>query len=285
MLIDRRQSITTELERLEQLAKGEQEADNKVVRQHLKDLRLFLPGIGDRLGRAGFFSKSERRSAFALFCALLASTTACGIALGCLQDSVWSQVGLIFLGAYVGVMIYLLILRYRSAELDRNILYGAPLLVESLILLVESGLGILPALHEIVRARNGKRRDPILRIISEVYELSASGMSFGSALKEVSDALPHKVLRHVLMHLDISGNEGGELIPSLRSLGDHAHNEWRTSVESRVKRLENLVVFPVFVSIMGLLCLVAAAPLAPLLDVMTSLESQKVQAGSLEQEL
>lgn len=44
-------------------------------------------------------------------------------------------------------------------------------------------------------------------------------------------------------------------------------------VETRVKRLENLVVFPVFLAVMGLLLLTSAVPLVPVIDFMTSMKN------------
>ena len=96
----------------------------------------------------------------------------------------------------------------------------------------------------------------------------------------IADAIDIKVLRHVLMHMDIANSEGGELIPSLRALSDHAHSEWKLSVEARVKRLENIVVFPVFFSVIGLMLLVIAVPVIPLLNIKDSLKSNSISATS-----
>ncbi len=272
LLLDRRTAAMKQFEQLEQMVVGK--AVVGVCQEGCRNQqRIYLKGLSDRLGRAAYFSKSERKQAVLLFMATVSFTTAIGAVVGLAEESFTMGAALSLVGLYIGCMLILYYLRWRAANLERQIMYGAPLLVESLILLVESGLGILPALHEIVSTGNRSNRDPIKRVIGEVYELSAAGMSFGNSLKSVSDCVPHRVLRHILLHLDISGNEGGELVPALRSLGDHAHNEWKTSVESRVKRLENFIVFPVFLSIMGLMCLVAAAPLAPLLEVVHSLDS------------
>jgi type II secretory pathway component PulF len=105
-------------------------------------------------------------------------------------------------------------------------------------------------------------------------------MPIGQALSIVSDSVPQRTLRHVLLHLDISGTEGGELVPALRNLSEYVHNEWKLSVETRVKRLENLVVFPVFASVMGLLVLTSAVPLVPILEFMDTLSAKQPQAVS-----
>ena len=149
---------------------------------------------------------------------------------------------------------------------ERQILFQLPLVMESLILLVESGLGILPAIEKIAKT-NKEDHNSVSKALAEVYRLSSGGLSLNNALEKVAARSEVRILKHILLHLDISGNEGGELIPSLQSLSEHAYTEWKVSVERRIKRLESMVVFPVFVSVLGLMLLSAAAPLAPLIDL------------------
>lgn len=175
-------------------------------------------------------------------------------------------------GAYLGVVCWLYYLRYRVSEVERRVLFELPLLLESVILLVEAGMGVLPALQQIVSVEdpNGTS-SPVLKMFRIVYELSAHGMPFALALETIAETVHIRALRHVLLHLDISSSEGGSLVPSLRSLSDHAHTEWTLSVQHRVKRLENLAVFPVFVAVLGLLVLTAAVPLVPIIEFSNSL--------------
>jgi pilus assembly protein TadC len=165
-------------------------------------------------------------------------------------------------------------------------MFQLPLVLENLILLVEAGLGVLPALEQIVfsRIKNAKEQggsiDLTTFLLKVVYDLSAHGMPFAEALERVADATEIRSLRHVLLHLDISASEGGELIPSMRSLSDHAHTEWRLSVETRVNRLENMVVFPVFVSVIGLMILTASVPLVPVLEFFETVKAQSASQGT-----
>jgi pilus assembly protein TadC len=180
-----------------------------------------------------------------------------------------------FGGAYLGLTAFAFFLRYRQREYEREVMFQMPIFLESLILLVESGLGILPALERVVPGREyGRKISPVTRLFQLVYQLSASGMPFTQALETVAEVTPQRIVRHVLLHLDISGTEGGELVPSLRNLSDHAHMEWKLSVEQRVRRLENLVVFPVFASVLGLMVLTAAVPVVPLLNLKDILDKK-----------
>lgn len=271
--VDRRGARVQAIEQFEQLSQNEPcfAAPERLAAGAAE--RIQLDKMSDRLGQAGFLTKRERARAAAALLVIPLTGAVCGFALGCRYGSAQALFGAAG-GVYCGALASFGTVRFCAREQQRRVLYGTPLFLESLILLVESGLGILPSLKEIVSQR-GSSNDPIRRVFQEVYELSAAGATFGEALRMVSEATPHRVLRHVLLHLDISGSEGGELVPALRSLGDHAHSEWKHSIETRVKRLENTSVFPVFVSVLGLLCLVAAVPLVPLFEVVGSLDAKQ----------
>jgi len=235
-----------------------------------------LKSISDRLGKAGFFTPQERRRA-----KILAGVIGVGIMLfagyiGLLRSGTTGLLIGLVIGFYLATIALLFVIRFRSRDFQREVTFQIPLVLEALILLVESGLGILPAIEKLVAVQDkNNRRNPVLRIFRLVYELASHGMPFGQALEVVADAADLKVLRHVLLHLDISGSEGGELVPSLRSLSDHSHTEWKLSVEHRVKRLENAVVFPVFASVMGLMCLTAAVPIVSLLEFSDTLQTPR----------
>src|SRR5262249_36639451 len=148
-------------------------------------------------------------------------------------------------------------------------------------LLAGAGYGLFPALECAVTAAKSADRPSVLsRLFDLVVHISAAGIPFPEVLEMVATAVPYRVLRHVLLHLDVSAIEGAELVPSLQSLSEHTHVEWRLSVEHRVRRLENWVVFPVFGAVIGLLLLVAAVPLVPLLEMDHRLRTGPVVAAA-----
>ncbi len=233
-----------------------------------------------RLGKAGFFSLHEQQRAKWVFALLLAIITlACGLIGGYWRGAL-GALGFSLAGFYLGVCILLQYLRSCTTELLRETMFQVPLCLESLILLVEAGLGILPAIQQIVTKRKGSTKpNPVIRYLSLVYQLASHGVPISQALAMVANSSDQRILRHVLLHLDISGTEGGELIPSLRSLSGYAHTEWKLSVEHRVRRLENFVVFPVFVSVIGLMFLTAAVPLIPVLKLRDTITQNSQQTG------
>lgn len=227
-----------------------------------------LAYFSDRLGKANYITFAERRGITTKIMLCMLSAILCSTIYGfTLQGTLGALVGL-SLTSYLALLCALYFLRWKSQDVEREVLFQTPLVLESLILLVESGAGILPALGALSESyRQRRSSNPVLRFLDFVYQLSTRGIPFADALQQASKLTQVRVLRHVLLHLDVSGSEGGSVVPSLRSLAEHAHTEWRLSVEQRVKRLENMVVFPVFASVMGLLILTASVPMVPLLEL------------------
>lgn len=237
--------------------------------------KLLFVRLSDRLGRAGYISTEDRRAVCR--CGGLMAIALLSCAAGCLYY--WagmraSCVGVV-LGSYFVLCCGLGFLRVRERQVARTVLFELPLLLESILLLVESGYGLLPALERVVSSQDrGAKLSVLGQVFNSAFHISAAGIPFPQVLESVAAAVPHRVLRHVLLHLDLSVTEGAELVPSLRSLSEHTHTEWRLSVEHRVRRLENWVVFPVFGAVVGMVLLLAAVPLVPLLSLNQQLQAR-----------
>lgn len=243
-----------------------EEIDWSLARNHLKS-------FGDRFGKAGFYSEGARRIVKLIVAAFfIVVFILCLIGIGSILISLFAAI-------YLTALTTLMFLKFRAKDLERETLFRLPLFLESVILLVESGLGVLPAVQSVVES--GKRKnEPVTQVMQAVYQLSSSGLPFGQSLELVAAAIDSKPLRHVLLHLDLSSSEGGALVPSLRSLAEYAHREWKLSVEARVKGLENAVVFPVFAAVIGLMLLVVAVPIVPVVDFFSGLDKQKLESVS-----
>jgi len=253
--------------------------------------------INEKLSLAGFLTIAEQTTVKRLRLFVVISITLISASIA---FSIWRIPGLIgglIFGLYLGLVVYSIYIALLKAATIRKVYYELPLLLEELVLLVESGLALFPALEEICRnsgaagdrdnsenkSLSGRFRffgqsqqsSVARRLLGTAYRLAAYGMPISEAFEQVAKIAPFPVLRQVLLHLDISSSVGGELLHSLRTLSEQVHREWKLAVETRVKRLENFVVFPVFVSVMGLMLLASAVPMVPILEFMSSMNSKK----------
>jgi len=183
-----------------------------------------------------------------------------------------------FAAIYISLTFYLLQKRYLTEKSDREVLRYTPLIIESLCMLVESGYAILPAIDRIVN--DFKPSNKATDAFRQIYSLSSSGHTFEEAIKHVSEDCEHQVLKHALLHILSSQESGGELLPSLKGLADHSQQEWKVRNEIKIKKLENAVVFPVFISVIGLMLMVAAVPLIPLLEMEQSFSPGSIGAAN-----
>ncbi|MDR2338467.1 MAG: type II secretion system F family protein [Deltaproteobacteria bacterium] len=235
-----------------------------------------LNKLRGRFGRAGFISSAERSFAFGVVICVLAVCLSVGLFLGFSRGTTVAWVLSLILSFYLAVLILAGYFQYCTNKFKQTILFQTPIILENLILLISAGQGVLPALEKIT-ANPQVQPNKTLALFRLVYQLTASGIPFSEALEKVANATNIQVLRHVLIYLDISNSQGGELVPALQSLSEHTHIEWRLAVESRIKRLENLVVLPVFFAVLGLVLVVAAVPILPVININNNLSNLKVE--------
>lgn len=267
---------------LKELAKRISPDLENSIENNLLNAETSFDYLSDRLGRAGILGKSQRTKFKKLRLLFFSLTIFLFLVCGLIFAAFKTTILLTLLGIYLSCTAYLLFLKLQTKSQERQCLFQLAIFLESLVLLVESGLGVLPALQKIVKSQDESGNKGLLSYFFKlIYNLTENGLPFSKSLALISEACPNLTLKHILMHLDISNSEGGELIPSLRNLSDYAHNEWKLSVEHRVRRLENLVVFPVFLAVIGLMILSSAVPIVPLLKLKDSL-NQRQQLFSSE---
>ena len=233
-----------------------------------KHPRVTLPALIDPLGRAGLVERGERHVFLASAvggCVL--SSVAAGVLASRIDLS--PLIGAV-LGLSLGALGVQVSLHRRQRAYSARMVGSLPLTLESLILLVQSGLSVLPAIAACA-AQMSSRDAPALRFFTILYDRTITGQAITDAVEEIAAALPYPAVRHVLLHLDIAGAEGCSIADALRSLSDYAHAEWRAGVEERVRRLENVAVFPVFAAVIGLFCLVVAVPLVRVQSIRSGL--------------
>lgn len=255
-----------------------QRSSHSIAIEEVKQIEL--KNLSDQMGKAGYCTSAQRKRFRQIVMIISSSLVVLSFVVALYLSKSALIAGISCIACfYLTYIFYCIFLKSKIAAQERLILFQTPLILEALIQLVESGMGVLPAIYKIVDDTSGNyTNNTPKRILKIVYELSASGLPFSKALQSVAEATSSRILRHVLLHLDISGNEGGELIPSLRSLSDHSQLAWKLSVQQRVKRLENLVIFPVFISVLGLLCLSASVPLYPVLEFMGKQKPMAIDA-------
>lgn len=197
------------------------------------------------------------------------------LALAITASSLKSQCFIVVAGGYLAALSVYGVKKWRTIRREREALFSLPLTLESLILLVEAGVGLLPA----IRLTGESLKNPVTALLCRLHQITDAGVPFSDALREVATQCDHSIQKHVLLHLHVASSEGGSLASALRNLSDYAHLEWKLAVERRVRKLENTVVFPVFVGVLGLLLLSSAAPIVPLLELRDNLGSNNFQSS------
>lgn len=165
--------------------------------------------------------------------------------------------------------------RAQQTQLIQEIEQLLPVVMERLVMAVQSGLDIVAALNTVVKldqqeSQMDNEQDPLSELLGVVTNLSESGLSFASALNQVAEAIPCVALRHAFVHLGLAYQEGGELVTPLRELSDATQLYYQESIEERIARLPVKATMPLILTFAGLVICFITAPLLQVLDVITT---------------
>lgn len=218
--------------------------------------------LDDRLGRAGLLTRSQRRQ---FLSSLVIGSSLLTLTAGLAGYFLGRPIVLVLLVLYGELWLITLYLNVRARRLESAILNELPLMLESLTLLVEAGVSLVSALDQLTPTESEGRRY-ILSLLHEARRESSAGVELSTALRGLAGLVPFSAARHVVFHLDLGLREGGSCARSLRALADYSHAEWQLAVTTRIRRLETLIVFPVFTAVLGLLMLISSGPLLTLLQ-------------------
>ena len=223
--------------------------------------------LNSKLGRAGYMSLESQHRIRTTQILWLGGICASALFVATLYPSL--DITLLAVGSVsTGWIGWLVFLRRSELEFQRNLIYSIPIALENLILLVEAGLGLIPAIGAMIE--NGTSL-AVNHYFRSIFDACHSGIPVVDSFKSVAHASNSPALRAMCIHLELAATDGTELGPALRSLRAHFAREWKLSVEERIKRLENLVIFPVFLSVIGMMLLLAAVPLVPVFELRETL--------------
>lgn len=235
--------------------------------------------FNDDLGRAGLISPAERRS-FEFRMRVIPFVFALIVMSLRIIGGGASAASVVFCGV-VAFCIGVLWRRWKLSALKssylRSIEFHLPLVMERIVMAVQAGLDIIPAVGSVVRSTNSEelekdrsKMDPVTRLLELVYQLTEKGSSFEKSLRNIADRIECSSLRHAFLHLALAQKEGGELVMPLRELSDSTQNYFQESVEEDIAKMPVRATLPLLCTFAGLVIFFLAQPLT---QVSTMLET------------
>lgn len=172
-------------------------------------------------------------------------------------------------GFSVGVFISRRIQVNLKKSYVQRIEFFLPIAMERIVMAVESGLDLIPALKTLVHLEKqvGDPNDPTTGLFKQVIELSEAGMRFEQALDEVGKQIEGSSLRHAFVHLALAHKEGGEIISPLRELSDATQMQFQELVEEHIAKLPVKATAPLLVMFIGLLICFLTPPAIQVMSV------------------
>jgi hypothetical protein len=164
-------------------------------------------------------------------------------------------------------------LKIKKENQNRLIAQMIPLVMERLVMAVEAGLDIIPAIKSVIEidklAQSKQKKitiDPIVQALSSVIEIAERGASFEDSLKLVAKKYDNHALTHAFVHLGIAFKEGGEVIGPLRELSDATQSYYQETIEEDLAKLPVKATAPLVVTFAGLILFFLSSPLVQIIS-------------------
>ena len=159
---------------------------------------------------------------------------------------------------------------WKKARFRREIEFFLPVVMERLVMAVEAGLDVIPALGAIVeQARSGEEEDPVTRLLGIVYHLTEQGCGLDQSLQVVTNIVDCGALRHAFVHLGLAHREGGELIAPLRELSDSTQLYYQETIEEEIAKLPVKATAPLVCTFAGLILFFITSPVVQVMKIAT----------------
>lgn len=175
----------------------------------------------------------------------------------------------------LGVFIMRGVEKARKRKHQDKINFFLPLVMERVVMAVQAGLDILPAIGAILKIEDAKPRhmssveeDPVCKLLERVRSQAESGLTLDESLRKVAESVENAALRHAFIHLSVAYREGGELVMPLRELSDATQLFYQEIVEENIAKMPIKATMPLLLTFAGLIICFITSPIIQILEIL-----------------
>lgn len=234
----------------------------------LEDLKNSVPIAARRIVS---LKAEEQRSSFLSPAPLLTMLILVSANLFSAQPTISRLVVTLVIGLAIGVLIKESAQRRAIEKNKKGIDYFLPIVMERIVMAVESGLDIVPAIEAVITLKDdsGEDSDPVSETLAKIPRYIDAGLGFLEAINLLNKEIEAPSLKHALVHLGIAYREGGEIIHPLRELSDATQLYFQESVEEEIAKMPVKATVPLLCTFGGLIISFLTTPLIQVISITT----------------
>jgi hypothetical protein len=172
---------------------------------------------------------------------------------------------------------------------DEKIDFYLPIVMEQLLMCIQCGMDILPALEAVCQYAKLHQRyqqeypiDPVTEIFELIVIKVEKGIAFQDAVDEELKKTGSSSLRHALTHLLLAHKEGGEVTSTLQELSDATQIFYQEHIEEKIAKLPAKATLPLLTIFGGLILCLIAVPLVQVLVFTSKNKTDEMTSMSIE---
>lgn len=197
-------------------------------------------------------------------------TSGWGAVGGVLCAFIFPHIGVaaIVIGISLGYIVGRVLLHRALPDEQKAILFHLPMNLEKLLIAIQSGLDIVPALK--ITCDEVGPLNPASRAFRNVVALIEQGATVEGALEQVAGVVGSVPMKHVLLHLKVAHSRGGDLTFPLRELADATQVTYEQAIEEEIAVLPIKATAPLLCTFLGLLIVFLTGPIMGVVQAATT---------------
>ena len=167
-------------------------------------------------------------------------------------------------------------LSLRKKKFKRDVEFFLPVVMERIVMAVQSGLDVFPALlavleieKEEIGGQSRVKLNPVSQLLERVCLICEAGVGFEKSLRGVAARINVSSLRHAFIHLGVAQREGGELVMPLKELSDATQLGYQELIEEEVAKMPVKATMPLLCTFAGLILCFLTAPLIQVINLVS----------------
>jgi Flp pilus assembly protein TadB len=236
------------------------------VLRDLKDYQRCIVGNESTLRAHSMMVPRQSLFSPILLCTLIAVVSTNLISA---QPSMGRLLATLVIGFAIGTLLNGSAARRAKEKAKSAIDYFLPIVMERIVMAVESGLDIVPAIEAVISLKedSGEEPDPVTETLAKIPHYSSAGLGFLEAINLLNKEISSPSLKHALVHLGIAYREGGEIIHPLRELSDATQLYFQESVEEEIAKMPVKATVPLLCTFAGLIISFLTTPLIQVISI------------------
>lgn len=166
-------------------------------------------------------------------------------------------------------LIYKFYKRKKIADRKFQVEAKLPIAIERLLMTVQSGLDIIPAIEQIYESEDNDPTNDLFVQLHKAVRRAELGSTFDLELMNIKETINLRSIKNIFNHIAFAHREGSEITTALSELADAVQKQFEENIEEEIAKMPAKAILPMILTFAGLIICFLTSPILQVLDITT----------------